>query len=166
MTLIEQGKQVAVQLNEIYASRLDDLAKRGGMNRNHLMLFLVNIWLNVLNQGAFPGMFYILNLLRVRFLQFEGHSPYEHEFTGSKLPVKSFPIKLTEATIDELGAFANHNHITKHNLLKTMIIVGIEELEELTDRNTYQIGIVEPLLHKSFSTLMKKGPKIFKEFIK
>ncbi len=165
MTLIEE-KQVAVQLNEIYANRLDALAKGGEMNRNHLMLFIVNIWLNVLKQEAFPGMFYILNLLRVRVLQMEGHFPYEHEFTGSKLPVKSFPIKLSETTIFELGAYANHNHITKHNLLKTMIIVGIEELEEITGGKMFQLGTVEPLLHRLFSNLMKKGPQVFKAFCK
>jgi hypothetical protein len=47
-----------------------------------------------------------------------------------------------------------------------MIIVGIEELEYITDREPFQFGSVEKKLHKSFSTIMKKGFNAFKAYMK
>jgi hypothetical protein len=58
------------------------------------------------------------------------------------------------------------SHISRHQVLKTMIIVGIEELEILTDSRSYQMGSIESELHASFSMIMKKGFKAFEAYIK
>jgi hypothetical protein len=47
-----------------------------------------------------------------------------------------------------------------------MIIIGIEELENITEYKTYEFGAAEPKLYKSFELIMKKGFKAFKAGIK
>jgi hypothetical protein len=158
-------KQIAIKLNDNLISSLDSLAKAGDMNRNHLMLSFVNIWLNVLDASRLPGLFYISNLHRVRDIQC--FSPaYEHEFTESRIPEKPLPIKFSEASISNIDRFSNFNHISRHQLLKTMIIVGIEELHQITERKAYHFGSVEKKLHDSFSTILKKGFKAHMAYMK
>lgn len=158
-------KQIAIKLNDNLISSLDALARAGDMNRNHLMLSLVNIWISVLDESRLPGLFYISNLHRVRDIQC--FSPaYEHEFTESRIPEKPLPIKFSEVSISNIDRFANFNHISRHQLLKTMIIVGIEELETIADCRPFQFGSVEKKLHHSFSTIMKKGLKAHLAYMK
>ena len=158
-------KQIAIKLNDNLISSLDALAKAGDMNRNHLMLSFVNIWVSVLDESMLPGLFYISNLHRVREIQH--FSPaYEHEFTESRIPEKPIPMKFSESNILTIEALASINHISRHQLMKTMIIVGIEELENITDRGPYQFGSVEKKLHNAFSTIMKKGFKAHLAYMK
>jgi hypothetical protein len=159
-------KQIAIKLNDHLIGSLDALAKNGEMNRNHLMLSFVNIWLNVLEESRMRGLFYIANLMRVRETQMQCTPAYEHEFTESRLPEKPLPLKFSESSIHSINALASVNHISRHLLLKTMIIVGIEELEKLTDRKPYQFAAIEKELHKLFTKIMEKGFKAFKAFIK
>jgi len=158
-------KQIAIKLNEYLISSLDALAKAGGMNRNHLMLSFVNTWVNVLDESSMRGLFYISNLLRVREVQ-SFSSAFEHEFTESRIPEKPLPMKFSDSSITGIDALASVNHISRHQLLKTMIIVGIEELEKITERRPYKFCSIEFKLHNSFSNIMKKGFKAFKAYIK
>jgi len=159
-------KQIAIKLNDHLIGSLDTLARNGELNRNHLMLSFVNIWLSVLEEARMRGLFYIANLMRVRETQMQATPAYEHEFTESRLPEKPFPLKFNESTIQGIDGLACVNHISRHLLLKTMIIVGIEELEKLTDRKPYQFAAIENELHKLFTQIMEKGFKAFKAFIK
>lgn len=166
MTSQVDEKQVSIKFNDLFIGRLDALAKSGEMNRNHLMLSFVNLWVNVLDESSMRGLFYISNLLRVREVQMNCTFAYEHEFTESRIPEKPLPIKFSKESLFTIDALASVNHISRHQLLKTMIIVGIEELEEIADRKRYQFGAIENKLHDSFSTIMKKGFKAFKAYIK
>lgn len=165
MTSHMDDKQIAIKLNDYLIGSLDALAKAGDMNRNHLMLSFVNIWITVLDESRLPGLFYISNLHRVRHIQCFTQA-YEHEFTESRIPEKPLPIKFSESSISNIDRYANFNHISRHQLLKTMIIVGIEELENITVGRPYQFGAVEKKLHDSFSTIMKKGFKAHMAYMK
>jgi hypothetical protein len=154
-------KQISIKLNDLLIDRLDVLAKKGEMKRNHLMLSFVNIWLSVLEEARLPGLFYISNLLRVRELQMNGEFVIEHEFTETRLPEKNLPIKFSESTIFTIYTFTNVSHISRHQLLKIMIIVGIEELEKITEGKPYQFGSIEKKLFDLFSMVMNKGFKAF-----
>lgn len=159
-------KQVAIKLNEQLISSLDRLAKAGGTNRTTLMHIIVSTCLDAFEKADMPGIFYIASLQRVRKLQLEMKFPYELEFTGFPYPEKPIPIKLSEETLYKIGVYMNHNHITRHMLLKTIIIVGIEEMELLTDGQPYQPDKISKALFKSYSDLMKRGYKAFQTFIK
>ncbi len=159
-------KQIAVKLNEQLIDRLDALARNGGMNRNHLMSSFVNVWLSALEKASMPSLFYIANLFRVRENQMHRMRVYEHEFTELRLPEKPLPLKFTESDIFRINSLACVNHISRHLLLKTMIIVGIEDLENKIDSMPFQFGALEPELYKSFSIVMQKGDKSFRAYLK
>jgi len=159
-------KQIAINLNSLLVVDLDGLAKSCDMNRTHFMLSIIMTWLSALGESNMPGLFYITSLLRVRENQMNGNHAYEHEFTESCIPEKTLPMKFTESTIHSINSFASVNHISRHLLLKTMVIVGIEELIELTDRKPFEFAEIEPALHKAFCNIMGKGFKAFKTFIK
>lgn len=167
MTSYIDEKQIAIKLNDNLIGRLDSLAQLGDMKRSHLMLSLVNIWLNVLETSPLKLMFFAANILRVHEAQMKGRmGVYEHEYSGSRIPEKPIPIKLSEADIFKVLGHAMKSHISRHQMLKIMVIVGIEELEAITDKKPYQFGDIEQRLFKEFSMLMKKGERVFKEFIK
>jgi metal-responsive CopG/Arc/MetJ family transcriptional regulator len=167
MTANIDEKQIAIKLNDDLIGRLDSLSKLGGMNRSHLMLSFVNIWLNVLETSRLKLIFFVANILRVHEAQMNGEmNLYEHEYSASRIPERAIPIKLSEADIFKVLGHAMKSHISRHQMLQIMIIVGIEELEKITDYKPYQLGDIEKLLFKEFSMLMKKGEKVFKEFIK
>lgn len=165
MTSHAEEKQIAIKLNDFLIGRLDSLAKRGSTNRTHLMLSFINLWLNVLEESRMPGLFYITNLLRVRETQMNRAPAYEHEFTESRIPEKPIPLKFEESTISIIDGRAHINHISRHQLLKVMIIVGIEDLETIIDNKPFQFGNVEDRLHQSFIQIMNKGFKAFKAYI-
>jgi hypothetical protein len=160
-------KNIAIKLNDSLIQQIDMLAKGGGLARSQLMLSFVNIWLNVLDNSQLPHIFYAANILRVHDYQLSGEfGVYEHEFSALGIPEKPIPIKLSEADIINISGYSNKCHISRHQVLKTMVIVGIEELLRLVGNQPYQYGEVEPKLHKIFSTIMKKGFKAFEAYRK
>jgi predicted DNA-binding protein len=167
MTSRIDEKQIAIKLNDNLIERLDSLAKRGGMNRSHLMLSFVDTWLSVLEMSRLTFTFLVANILRVHEAQVKGRmGVYEHKNSGSGIPEKPIPIKLSEADIFKVIGHAMKSHISRHQMLKIMIIVGIEELEAITDHKPYQFWEIEQQLYNEFSMIMKKGVRVFKEFIK
>jgi len=167
MTALNDEKRIAVKLNDGLTNRLDSLAKRSSIIRTDLMLCLVNTWLNVLDKSQFPHIFYVANLLRVYKAQMNMElGVYEHEFSGSRILEKPIPIKIKESDIFIIYGYANKSHLSRHQLLKTMIIVGIEELEKIVPVGLYQYASVEPALSKVLSSIMSNGYKAFKAYNK
>jgi hypothetical protein len=160
-------KQISIKLNDFLIGRLDILAENGGLKRNHLMLSFVNLWLSVFETTRFILTFYVANLLRVHEAQMnQDLDVYEHEDSESKPPEKPYPIKLSEADSFKIRCHALKSHITRHQMLKIMIIVGIEELENVTDSKTYRFEDIEKRLFKEFKKIMEKGERAFKAYIK
>jgi hypothetical protein len=50
--------------------------------------------------------------------------------------------------------------------MKSMVITGIDELEELTDKKEYDFSVVEPKLKRAFGIIMAKGVKAYREGIR
>jgi hypothetical protein len=159
-------KQIAVKYDEYTKDRLDRLARNGAVNRHHLMLSFINIWLGVLKNADMAALFHFAIILRDFEALTKGILRSQREIPDSRVPEKAFPIKLGETTIFDIERFASRANMSNHQLMKNMIIIGIEELENITDYKAYQFGAVEPKLYKSFEMIMKKGFKAFKAGIK
>lgn len=156
-------KQCSVRLNEDYISKLNRLAELGAMNRHHLMLCLINVWLSVLNKkGVMPHVFNAAVVLRELQGALDGIP--KPDYSVYIVPEKPLPMKFTEGDIFDLERFASFSHISRHQLMKDMLMVGIEELGEITNYGEYQYGEVEPKLFKSLELIMKKGEKAFNAF--
>jgi hypothetical protein len=63
-------------------------------------------------------------------------------------------------------SYAGRANMTRHHMMKSMVITGIEELEEMTNDKEYDFSVVEPKLKRAFGIIMAKGAKAFKEGIR
>ena len=159
-------KQIAIKLSENYISRLDDLARRGDTNRRQLMLNFIKIWLNELKEINKADFFHLAIILRGIEADMEQDDPRRTEFVESNLPEKPFPIILSRNDSLYIISCAGRANMTRHHMMKSMVITGIEELEELTDNKEYDFSVVEPKLKRAFGIIMAKGFRAFREGIR
>ncbi|MFZ3207364.1 MAG: hypothetical protein WA140_00800 [Geobacteraceae bacterium] len=162
----EYEQQVTVKLNDFRISRLDMLAKLGSMNRHYLMQSFVNLWLNVLGSFKMPHVFYLAIVFRDLEAPLKGIDRPQQDFSESTLPARSLPIKLTESAIFSIDCFANKSNITRHQMMKNMVITGIDELAEITDYKLFDFAMIEPQLNKAFVLIMRKALKAFEAGMK
>jgi hypothetical protein len=159
-------KQIAIKLSENYISRLDDLARRGDTNRRQLMLNFIKIWLNELKEINKADFFHLAIILRGIEADMEQDDPRRTEFVESNLPEKPFPIILSRNDSLYIISCAGRANMTRHHMMKSMVITGIEELEELTDNKEYDFSVVEPKIKRAFGVIMAKGFRAFREGIR
>jgi hypothetical protein len=158
-------KQIAIKLSENYISHLDDLAKRGKTNRRQLMVNFIKIWLDELRESNSANFFHLAIILRGIEDDMEQDSARRSEFIESNFPEKPFPIMLPEDDSLYVVSCAGRCNMTRHHMMKIMVITGIEELEELTDNKEYDFPVVEPKLKIAFGIIMAKGVKAYREGI-
>jgi len=159
-------KQIAIKLSENYISRLDDLAKRGNTNRRQLMVNFINIWINELKEINKANFFHLAIVLKGIEADMEQDDPRRAEFVESNLPKKPFPIMLNRNDSLYIISCAARANMTRHHMMKSMVITGIEELEEMTDNKEYDFSVVEPKLKRAFGIIMAKGVKAYREGIR
>lgn len=157
----EYETQVTVKLNDFRIARLDSLAKLGTTNRHSLMQSIVNLWLNVLASSKIPHVFYMAIVFRDLEAPAKRLTRSQQDFSESPLPTKSLPIKLTESAIGKIDGFANKSNITRHQMMKNMIITGIDEIDVITDFQPFDYYTIEPQLHKAFVHIMRQAEKMF-----
>lgn len=162
--LVEE--QIAIKLSENYISRLDDLAKRGHTKRRPLMVNFIKIWMNELKEGKKANFFHLAIILRSIEADMNQDDSRRAEFVESKLPKKPFPIMLSRNDRLYIISCASRANMTRHHMMKSMVITGIEELEALTDNKEYDFSVVEPKLKIAFGIIMAKGFKAFREGIR
>lgn len=158
-------KQIAIKLSENYTFRLDDLARRGHTNRRQLMVNFISLWLNELKERSSANLFHLAIILRGIEADMNQDYGRRSEFIESNFPEKPFPIILTEDDSRYVMSYAGRANMTRHHMMKSMVITGIEELEELTDNKEYEFSAIEPKLERAFGVIMAKGFKAFKEGI-
>ena len=156
-------KQISIRFSEVYKSRLDDLAKRGDTSRSQLMVNFIKIWLEELRESHSANFFHLAIILREIDAEFEMDRYRKSEFVEllNPSPEKPFPVRLLEDNIIDLTAFAGMCNMTRHNMMKTMIVTGIGELEALTDDTEYGLSVIEPKLKRAFGIIMARGAKAF-----
>jgi len=159
-------KQIAIKLSENYISRLDDLAKRGHTNRRQLMLNFIKIWMDELKEVNKANLFHLAIILRGIEAGMNQDDLRRPEFAESNLPEKPFPIILSEDDSRYIASCAWRASMTRHHMMKSMVITGIDELEELTDNKEYDFSVVEPKLKRAFGIIMAKGFRAYREGIR
>jgi hypothetical protein len=159
-------KQIAIKLNEYYISQLDDLAKRGHTNRRQLMMNFIKLWMDELERSNTAIFFHLAIILRGIEVEMRMDFIRKREFLESYIPEKPFPIILTGDDDLQVGIAASKASMSKHHMMKNMIVTGIEELDAITDYNEFQFSDVEEKLKKSFGIIMAKAFMAFKEGIK
>lgn len=167
--MIDLGeKQIAIKLSDKYASRLDDLANRGNTNRRQLMVNFIRLWMEELKESSSANFFHLAIVLREIQADMEMDFNRRSEFVESLLPnpERPFPIMLSEEERRYMVSYSGRSNMTRHNMMKKMVITGIEELEVLTKDQEYQYSVVESKLKRAFGIIMAKGLRAFREGIK
>ena len=161
-------KQVAIKLSENYISRLDDLARRGNTNRRQLMVNFIKIWLDELKESNLANFFHLAIILREIEADMKGDLGRQSEYVELIVPEKQFPfpIMLTEDDNLYVISCSGRANMTRHHMMKSMIITGIGELEKLTDNKEYDFSVVEPKLKRALGVIMAKGFRAFREGIR
>jgi hypothetical protein len=127
---------------------------------------LIIVWLRVFEDSKLPNYFKLALEIRNLEAGMKGEMKPSLEYIESKFPGKALPIKLSESDSTMISVFASRTHLSRHLLMKNMILVCIEELEKITGNNPYRYADVEPQLFSSLETIMKKGRKAFLAAIK
>ena len=159
-------KQIAIKLSEKYISRLDDLAKRGKTNRRQLMVNFIKIWLDELKEVNKANLFHLAIVLRGIKDDMNQDDSRRAEFVEFNRPEKPFPIILSRNDSLYIISCAGRANMKRHHMMKSMVITGIEELEELTEKKEYDFSVVEPKLKRTFGVIMAKGFRAFREGIR
>lgn len=156
-------KQIAIKMNEGYISRLDNLARRGHTNRRQLMVNFIKIWLDELKRSGVANFFQLAVILRGIEVEVNLHATGTREFWESNIPEKALPIILSKDDNLCIARFASRSSMSRHHMMKNMIVIGIEELEMITAFNEFQFSDAEPKLKESFGIIMAKGNIAFKK---
>lgn len=161
-------KQVAIKLSETYISRLDDLARLGHTNRRQLMVNFIKLWLDELKETSSANFFHLAIILREVEANLNSDFGRKSEFVESFFPEKQLPMPIILTEDDNLYIIScsGRTNMTKHHLMKSMIITGIDELEELTKNTEYNFSVVEPKLKRAFGIIVAKGRRAYKEGIR
>lgn len=156
-------RQVAIKLSQNYVSRLDDLAKQGKTNRRQLMVNFIRIWLDEIKETNSANFFHLAIVLREIEADFNTDHARQSEYVESIIPEKQFPfpILLTEDDNLSIVSYSGRANMTRHHLMKSMIITGIGELEEITKNKEYEFSAVKPKLKRAFGVIMAKGRTAF-----
>lgn len=158
-------KQIAIKLSEKYISRLDALAKRGNTNRRQLMVNFIKIWLEELRESNSSNFYHLAIILREIEADFKSDHSRRSEFIEliNPSPERPLPIILGEDDSNYLVSCAGRCNLTRHNMMKTMIVTGIGELEILTHDKDYDFSIVTPEIKRAFGVIMARGKRAFIE---
>jgi hypothetical protein len=161
-------KQIAIKLSEKYISRLDDLAKRGNTNRRQLMVNFIRMWMDELKESSSANFFHLAIIIREIEADTKMDCNRRSEFVEllHPSPERPFPIMLSEDDRLLMVSCSGRCNMTRHNMMKKMVITGIEELEVITSDQEYQYSVVEPKLKRAFGIIMAKGFRAFSEGIK
>ncbi len=152
-------RQVAIKLSQNYISRLDDLARRGNTNRRQLMVNFIRIWLDEIKETNSANFFLLAMVMMDIEADFNSDFRRQRECVESMIPEKQlpFPILLTDDDNSIIVSYSGRAKMKRHNLMKSMIVTGIGELEDITDNKEYDFSSVEPKLKRAFGVIIAKG---------
>lgn len=154
MVQIGNEKTTTVKLDSEWLARLDDLADRAKLSRRKLMKNMVEVGIDEVGVLKRFGFFKVGLLIR----QVSEKSGFGHKWkeTGDLKPT---PVTLEDMTWNRLDKLAEEGDISRHQLVRNLIYVGIEQLEGYRKVGAFQINDACIWLGKSFKEIIADGKK-------
>ncbi|MFA5516862.1 MAG: CopG family transcriptional regulator, partial [Desulfuromonadales bacterium] len=128
----DSEKTVSVKLNERWIERLDRLAKKGGLSRHQLMRNLIEVGMDAISIGKAVGLFQLGLMIRDMFDVQMKPEPGEE---------KPLPLKLDEKFLAKIDDVARRGDLTRHQLMRNLIHVGVEEVEAAARIGLFQASV-------------------------
>lgn len=148
--MTDSEKTISIKLNEHWVERLDKLAKKGGVSRHRLMRNLIEVGIKGISVASKVGVFQLGVVIR-DFLNLR-HKPGP----GKEKPI---PLKLDSTLLDRVDTFAERGGLSRNQLMRNLIHVGVEELEGAARVGVLQLGLLMRDVEDSIKKIIQDGSK-------
>lgn len=138
-------KNVTIKMNDNFISRLDYLARKAKLSRHRLLKNLLDVGVDELNDYKKIGLFK-LGVLTREVAEWCS-LPMSDPVTGDK----SVPVTLDEAFIAILDDLASQADLSRAQLMRNLVRVGVEGLETMD-----KVGIIKLM------TIIRELPDYFR----
>lgn len=160
MVRIAGEKHIAIKMNEEFIARLDKIAQEAKLSRNQFMKNLLDVGVDELKKLKQVGVFQLG--IYIRDLHESISSKSRKKIIDPISGEKPIPIKLDEEFINLLDELAEKAGLSRHQLMKNIIRVGLEQTEILAKVGVVRVAVIFRDLPESFRAIFKKGEKALK----
>ncbi len=158
MVKLEGDKEISIKMNKEFIERLDKLAHMGKISRRQLLKNFLEVGVieveGLKDIGIFQAAIFIRDLQEKR----SGIKKMP-AIVGGEIPI---PIKIDEEFLYRLDKLAERADLSRHQLMKNILLVGVEETEALAKLGIVQMVIIIHDLPESFAKFFKVGEKALK----
>lgn len=158
MVKLEGEREVSIKMNEGFISRLDKLARMGKLSRRQLMKNFLEVGVIEIEGLKDIGIFQAAILIRDLQERRSGGKRLP-DVVGGEIPI---PIKIDKEFLGRLDMLAERAGLSRHNLMKNILLVCAEQTENLAKLGIVQTVVVICDLPESFSRFFKAGEKALK----
>ena len=157
--MIDSDKTISVKLNERWIERLDQLAKKGGVSRHHLMRNLIEVGMKGIHASSYVGLFQLGVAIRDLFNLRKKVEPGEE---------KPLPLRLDEKLLEKIDLYAKRGDLSRNQLIRNILQIGIEEIEGAQRVGLLQLSLwmrdVENAIKRIISNGEKAAQAVDKDF--
>lgn len=155
-----EEKHISIKMNDEFITRLDDIAHMAKRSRIHIIKNFIEVGVEELEKHQI-----------IRFFQLGIYARDLSESIKNKANLSSadpvagdrpIPIRLDENFIDRLDTLANKAGLSRHQLMKNIIRVGLVESERISKVGILQLIVLLRDLPESFRKICKKGEAALK----
>lgn len=143
-------KNISIKLNDDFISRLDKIAGIGNLSRHQLAKNIIEVGIEELETLKRIGVFQLGILIRNLT---EKRIKPKDTASGEK-PI---PIKLDDNFIDRLDKLASKAELSRHQLMKNLLQVGLEEVEAFAKIGAIRLAVIIRDLPKSLRKICDMG---------
>ena len=143
-------KSTSIKLSAHWIERLDKLTKQADLSRQQLMHNIIEVGIDAIEFSSKVGVFQLG--LMIRDLLDLRRKPV----TGGETPL---PLKVDEKVFAKVEMFAEKSDLTRHQLMRNLILVGIEELEGSARVGVFQLSVALRDLGGTVKKIVKDGQR-------
>lgn len=154
----EAGRNIAIKMNDEFIARLDKLANRIDVTRTKLMKNFIQVGIEELEEMKSIGFFQLGLMVRDVGEAIQLGKMISDQVSGDK-PI---PIKIDDDYIDRLDALAEKAGLSRHQLMKNLLDVGVIEFETMDKVGVMSLMLLARDLHGAFKRISSRGEKALK----
>lgn len=164
MVRIPGEKSISIKMNGEFIERLDRIAEKAKLSRNNYITNLLDLGVDELEKLKQIGVFQLGLYIR------DVHDSITNKCNiKMKDPVsgeRPIPIKLSEEFINRLDNLAEKAGLSRHQLMKNIILVGLEQTEALSKVGIIKLAVIIRDLPETFKAICDKGEKALEATVK
>jgi predicted DNA-binding protein len=153
-------RNVSIKMNDEFINRLDDIAHLVKCSRNQMIRNILVVGVEELQRFKSVGIIQLSIMIRDIHESIIGKSNLK--LSDPVAGDKPIPIKLDGELITRLDDLAKQGGLTRHQLVKNLLRVGVEEAETMAKFGILQLSVLFHDLGESFRKFFKQGEEAYK----